>query len=160
MPPLPSTMFKNKSDNIALQQVMRQKSATPLMPEQPSNPASDVPVKETSITMEDTTDNDSDFSANEKNVPTLAKMKIKSDDEVIIVTVKLPIQLYKEDGQWKKAECKSIIISTLFNLKKNNGLLSKTIWMGHPGVFPKSDTERQEIERILKEDNCIPIFID
>jgi len=66
--------------------------------------------------MEDTTDNDSDFSANEKNVPTLAKMKIRDDDEVIIVTVKLPIQLSKHDGVWRKSECKSIIINTLFNL--------------------------------------------
>ena len=47
--------------------------------------------KETSITMEETTDNDSDFSANEKNVPTLAKMKIRDDDEVIVVNFKLPI---------------------------------------------------------------------
>jgi hypothetical protein len=142
---------------------MRQKLTPPLVHEQPSHPAPDVvqqPQPETSITMEDSTDNDSDFSENEKNVPTLAKTKLKADDEVIIVTVKLPIQLYKEDGQWKKAECKSIIISTLFNLQRNNGQLSRTIWMGHPGVYPKSDVERQEIERILKEDNCIPIFID
>ena len=110
--------------------------------------------------MEDTTDNDSDFSANEKNVPTLAKMKIRDDDEIIIVTVKLPIQLYKHEGQWKKLECKSIIINTLFNLQRNNGQLSKTIWMGHPGVFPKSESERQEIEKILREHNCIPIFIN
>ena len=47
--------------------------------------------KETSITMEETTENDTDFSANEKNVPTLAKMKIRDDDEVIVVNFKLPI---------------------------------------------------------------------
>jgi len=41
--------------------------------------------------MEDTTDNDSDFSANEKSVPPLAKMKLKPDEEVIVATVKLPI---------------------------------------------------------------------
>jgi len=32
--------------------------------------------------------------------------------------------------------------------------------MGHPGVFPKNETDRLEIEKILRIHNCIPIFVE
>jgi hypothetical protein len=36
----------------------------------------------------------------------------------------------------------------------------KCIWIGHPGIFPKSEAERQEIEIFLRPHNCYPVFID
>lgn len=38
--------------------------------------------------------------------------------------------------------------------------MNKCIWIGHPGIFPKSKAERLEIENILRPHNCYPVFID
>ena len=35
----------------------------------------------------------------------------------------------------------------------------KSIWMGHPGYHPRGDEERAEVEKILRQYNCIPVFI-
>jgi len=34
------------------------------------------------------------------------------------------------------------------------------MWIGHCGVYPKTDAERQELEKELLQYNCIPVFID
>lgn len=35
----------------------------------------------------------------------------------------------------------------------------KSMWIGHPGIYPKTDAERTEVEKLLRSYNCIPVFI-
>jgi hypothetical protein len=86
-------------------------------------------------------------------------MTIKSEEQILICNIKLPIQVVKHEGKLKIVSSSSIIMNYLYNLSQKNTLV-KTIWIGNPGIFPKTELERQEIDSLLKPHNCIPVFID
>lgn len=33
------------------------------------------------------------------------------------------------------------------------------MWIGHPGVQPRTDQERFEIEKLLQPYNCVPVYV-
>lgn len=53
-----------------------------------------------------------------------------------------------------------MILNCLYNLSQSNNALTKSVWIGHPGVYPKNDAEKLEIEKVLRSYNCVPVFID
>lgn len=90
----------------------------------------------------DETTEDSHRDPDEKSFPTLAEMSINRDQDVIICCHKLPVQLTKVGGKWKALPTCSVILSCLYNISQKNTTLTKSIWIGHPGINPKSEIER------------------
>jgi trehalose-6-phosphate synthase len=87
-------------------------------------------------------------------------MQIDPDQQVVICQAKLPIQLTKVDGLWKALPNQSVIANYLYNLSQKRNSFAKTVWIGHPGIYPKNEAERSNIEKFLRPYNCVPVFID
>jgi trehalose-6-phosphate synthase len=105
---------------------------------------------------------DDPSTANNESIEANQTLQVDSEDTVIVVSFKLPIQVVKmPNGGFKIESAKSILNTTLYNLQQKNANM-KTVWIGWPGVTPDSDEEQAEIEKSLRQCHfdCIPIFPD
>ena len=130
---------------------MGEPNPLPTIPQQPKEVLSGSPIRQQESTQDETTDEDSHRDPGEQEFPTLGEMDIRPGQDIIICSAKLPISVRKVNEDWVVEPGNSVIISALYNSgrrgTKNTGshideILARATWIGHPGVFPKSERER------------------
>jgi len=84
---------------------------------------------------------------------------ITPDDMVIVASFKLPLIVERDQkGEWTVRPARSHIYPTLFAMREKH--LVKLTWIGWPGITPKDAQEKAEIEELLKQYDCVPIFFE
>jgi len=91
------------------------------------------------------------------------KVEINSNDTVFMVGFQLPLKLQRgEDGKWVVSGRAPndgrnfAFLPLLQELRKKRNL--RVVCIGWPGVHVENDREQSEIERLLAQHDCIPIF--
>ena len=141
----------------------------PVIAHEPKEDMTESPIRQQESTQDETTDEDSHRDPGEQEFPTLGEMEVRPGQDIIICSAKLPISVRKINEEWTVEPGNSVIISALYNCRRRaaystgshiDDILARATWIGHPGVFPKSEQERSQIEKLLRPYNCIPLFID
>ena len=84
---------------------------------------------------------------------------MRKGDVTLFVSIHLPVKVFKDDsGEWKCERSKHVSIEALYGRRTSFG--SRLIFMGSCPVVGSSMEERQKIEQMLFEHDCIPIFQD
>lgn len=90
----------------------------------------------------------------------LAVTEVSSEDEAFIVFRNLPITVKQnKSGEWE-----------VQNLSYNSGTALPTLhaehynfkvqFVGQLGVYVKEESERKKIQELLKQHDCVPVFVD
>ncbi|PID31909.1 bifunctional alpha,alpha-trehalose-phosphate synthase (UDP-forming)/trehalose-phosphatase [Candidatus Saccharibacteria bacterium] len=76
---------------------------------------------------------------------------------LVIVSNRLPVSVRKVDGKLEFYPSAGGLATGLSSYAKTGG----NVWVGWPGIASDelTDQDRQEITRVLKKDNCHPVFL-
>ncbi|CEL98035.1 unnamed protein product [Vitrella brassicaformis CCMP3155] len=82
---------------------------------------------------------------------------IDENDTLLVVSFELPVKVSKsEDGQFVVTPGKTALLPTLYQQRKKTKIPVKTI--GWPGIHVEDPRDQEEIERLLADYDCHPVF--
>lgn len=105
-------------------------------------------------------DIDDDYSEDEFEMILKDKdIRFMVQDTLIILSYRLPYKFSRDkQGRLTKSPSHSLIYQSMIGQRKQGHI--KFTWIGFPGINPASQEERRFIEESLKQDNCVPVFIE
>lgn len=81
----------------------------------------------------------------------------KVQGRLLLVSNRLPITIKRSDeGQYTFGESSGGLVSGLSGLSKSTTF----VWYGWPGLEVPDDEARPMVERLKKEHNAVPVFVD
>ena len=100
-----------------------------------------------------------DTSTEEENEEKIMDIDVNltNQDSLLLLSFKLPVSVTKLDsGGFVLKESRSMLYPTIFRLREKG--IVKFQWIGWPGIFPKDDTEKEQITILLKAHRCCPVW--
>lgn len=76
------------------------------------------------------------------------------EQRLIVISNRLPITCKKENGKWTFTRSSGGLVAALSGLN-----YSSFIWIGWPGIYIDQAEERAEVEKLLLEQNCMPVWM-
>ena len=76
--------------------------------------------------------------------------------KLIIASNRLPVKIHKDKNTMKITPSAGGLATGLKSYHKG----SDSIWIGWPGIIPESDKEAKKINLLLKEEQCLPVFLE
>jgi len=85
-------------------------------------------------------------------------IKISRNDSVVLMSFRLPIHVIRQsNGTIELKESRSMLYPPIYKLKEK-GILN-FVWVGWPGIYPKNESEKHQIQSMLAEKKCVPVWI-
>lgn len=75
---------------------------------------------------------------------------------LIIASNRLPVKIEKEENKLKITPTAGGLATGLKSYHKE----SNSVWIGWPGVIPETEKEATSIGKLLKEEQCLPVFLN
>jgi len=116
-------------------------------------------LKETYLSTSKTIIGDDYFEDIRENFEEENEMDITDQEVVIMVAIKLPYSAIKNDqGEYILHKTTSLLYSRLYDRNPDKKL--EEWWIGWASLFPESEKEKQDLIKLYREKNCIPVFIE
>ena len=82
---------------------------------------------------------------------------------LIVISNRLPLTLTEKNGKYEYKQSvgglATGIMSYLDKLRENSSEKVEYVWLGWPGLSPKTESKKKELKKTLLEDyNCFPVF--
>ena len=74
---------------------------------------------------------------------------------LIIASNRLPVKISKNEKGMQVTPSAGGLATGLKSYHKKND----SVWIGWPGVIPESDKEKNEVEKLLQTEDCLPVFL-
>lgn len=86
------------------------------------------------------------------------QVSLQPNDTVVLVSLQLPVKVFKDDsGAWQiEEDIQAAFLPQIYTWRDTTQ--QRVLFVGWPGVHVTSPKDQRDIQRLLEEQNCIPIF--